>query len=289
MNKPSLLFLIFLALTLAAYEGALLQKTRARLTRADERCLAAQAQIDVLKKQLTETEVSPSSPGPVSDSSLAQTARTHLEQTRQLQQLFALLPEEQIPELRLLTNDEWLSLAIGRTVPLVTSDDYARTLSYARNKARRKFAAQYLRPALKKYLRATGDILPANPSALLPYFDPSIEATILTRYEMAGTGSTAGLDPKNNRVIVEKPSAVDTSADQLVEQSLNYTHFVRPPNYRQRSFKPEVLTELASATMAFRRDNAGQDAATFDQLRPYLKNPDAVARDLAETGATPHP
>ncbi|ATC64561.1 hypothetical protein CMV30_11685 [Nibricoccus aquaticus] len=286
MNKPSLVILLLLALTFVTYEGTLLRKTSARLARAEEQQAAAQAQIAALKKQLSETVRLSTEPvaAPAHDlSTLAQTARAKLEQTRNLQRLFALLPEEQIPELRLLTDDEWLSIVINRDTPLVSPDEYSRILSHTRNTARRKFATRHLKPALKKYLAASAGILPPTTSALLPYFDPPIEAAILARYEMARTGSTAGLDPKTDRVILEKPSSTDGPSDQLMEQSLAYTHSVSSPNFRQRPIKPEVLTDLTAATMAFRRDHGGQDAATFDQLRPYLKNPGNAARAMNES------
>lgn len=100
----------------------------------------------------------------------------------QLQQCLELNPAARIPEMKLLDEGDWLSVA--KDFPLKTQNDYRRALSALRATAQHKFGEQAYQ-ALQAFQRAQGGQVPANFAMLEPYFDTPPDPAILTRWTIA--------------------------------------------------------------------------------------------------------
>jgi len=95
------------------------------------------------------------------------------------------MPEEKIPELQFLSEDEWTREVDD---PLVTDDDYRSAVSRLRDDADLDFARRAF-PALQQYVEANNGQFPTDLAQLKPYFESPIDDTILQRYEIVPTNS----------------------------------------------------------------------------------------------------
>jgi hypothetical protein len=116
----------------------------------------------------------------------------------ELKNVFVQLPEQRIPEIALLEENQWLELA--KDAVLTESDTLDDTLRKVRFAAKGTFALR-LQLALKKYLQTSGGTLPGQVTQLAPLFEPAIDPAILQRYEMAARGTA---DAASEFVVAEK-------------------------------------------------------------------------------------
>ena len=90
------------------------------------------------------------------------------------------MPQEKIPELKFLSEDDWLARSDD---PLVTDEDYRTAMPRLRARADGHFARMAF-PALQQYAQANGGQFPTDLSQLKPYFASPIDDAILQRYEI---------------------------------------------------------------------------------------------------------
>ena len=102
-----------------------------------------------------------------------------------LRQWLEEMPEEKIPELKFLSEDDWIARVDD---PLVTDDDYRSAMSWLRMDADGEFARR-AKPALQQYVQANNGQFPTDLSQLEPYFESPIDDAILQRYEIVPTKS----------------------------------------------------------------------------------------------------
>ena len=95
------------------------------------------------------------------------------------------MPEEKIPELKFLSEDDWIREVDD---PLVTDDDYRSSMSRLRFDGDREFARRAF-PALQQYAQVNNGQFPTDLSQLKPYFESPIDDAILQRYEIVPTKS----------------------------------------------------------------------------------------------------
>ncbi len=113
--------------------------------------------------------------------------RTGEDRVALLKKLFAELPAQRIPEIKLLTDSDWLDVA--RTHELDTTSDIRVALAEIRALARRKFADE-LRPALQKFITASEGQLPTDPAQLIPHLSFADLGPLLGRYHLIRTGKS---------------------------------------------------------------------------------------------------
>ncbi|MBP9903710.1 MAG: hypothetical protein KBH45_19830, partial [Verrucomicrobia bacterium] len=145
-------------------------------------------------------------------------------------------PSKKIPEIQLLSDDNWLHIGQHtRSINLDTDSGINEGLSYVRQLAK-QFAADVIQHALGNYTKANGGQLPTDVSQLKPYFayqvDDSIlekykttknqtEDAILQRYQMTKTGNVSDLHPQET--VMGEKAAVDAQIDTLYQIGLNFT------------------------------------------------------------------
>jgi hypothetical protein len=126
----------------------------------------------------------------------------------QLKQKLEQTPGAQIPELQLLTDEDWLNAAKG---DLKTDTDFRRALSALRAAGESKFAGM-LQPALKAYIKANNGQFPTDVGQLQPFFASPVDPAILQRWEVMPANRIKSLGMGGDMVISQK-SPVDDVFD----------------------------------------------------------------------------
>ncbi len=107
------------------------------------------------------------------------------ERVARLRQWLEEMPEEKIPELQFLSEDDWIAEVDD---PLVTDDDYRSAMTRLRDSADAEFAPRAF-AALQQYARVNNGQFPTDLAQLNPYFESSIDNAILQRFEIVPTKS----------------------------------------------------------------------------------------------------
>jgi hypothetical protein len=215
------------------------------------------------------------------DSGLSPAASTELDhwmgRVKRLQQIFAEKPEQRIPEMRFLTEDDWLRTS--KTAKLDTDDGIRDALGAIRERALAHFARQLV-AANQKYNRVAPGQKPATVQVLAAYFDPPVDLEILERYELRDAVPSARGSP--NTWFVQNKAPIDMDYDAQIRVGTQATYNSRGgpsvwvPDYNER---------YSRAAQAFARANQGErpkgvadalpffdpplDAATAERLKRY--------------------
>ena len=177
-----------------------------------------------------------------------------------LKQRLAQTPEAAIPELRYLTDEDWLKAARGQ---LDSEADYRRALGALRNTAENIFATT-IRSALKTYLNANGGKMPADMSQLQPYFDPPADEAALQRWEVA-PAKTIPLNMHTD-VIITQRAAVDDVFDTR--------YAIGPDGLGSQDYLSRETTPVYEA---YRAAHNGQWPDDVSELQPYATTPEQQA------------
>jgi hypothetical protein len=121
-------------------------------------------------------------------SGVGSTLAAWLDRVNSLKDRLLANPAAQIPEMSLLTDEDWLNAA--RQANLQTDDDYRKALGGLRNAAEGKVQGD-LSTALAKYAKANNQQFPDNMNELQPYFDTPMDPAILARWQIT-TGPDGG-------------------------------------------------------------------------------------------------
>lgn len=113
--------------------------------------------------------------------------KTWLGRVKQLRRLFEERPNQRIPELQFLTDQDWLRIA--KNVNFDSEDGTRRALAAARNTAISNFT-QRLSDGLRKLAKSPNADSSATIRDLMPFLAQPVEATLLDRYELSKTSST---------------------------------------------------------------------------------------------------
>jgi hypothetical protein len=173
-----------------------------------------------------------------------------------LKQKLEQMPDKKIPELKFLTEKDWLNAAWN--ADLETDDGVRLALSKLRDEAVDTFLG-LTRTALKKYLAANNNMLPADLLPLKPYFDTPVTDEMLQRYAFMQTGQLSS-NPSDS--VVRKAVYADEDYDSNQEMSMS--------GGGGGSFNRNH-DAIYDATMAFTIANNGQTPSDPSQITSYLK------------------
>jgi len=175
--------------------------------------------------------------------------KSWLDRVHSIKQMLQLQPQQQIPELKLLSDKAWLG-AVKDIGELKTDTDFGQALTSLRTAAKNEFASRF-QNAMRNYQQAGNSELPADWSQLKAYFDPPVEDALLRRYAFTQPGTVA-----------ETSSPLGDQDDNYFQISMN-------------SINTSSLAEitLEPAVQAFSAANHGQAPSDPSQLAPYLKTP----------------
>ena len=192
--------------------------------------------------------------------------QTWLAHVKQLKQLFDQHPEQRIPEMRLLTDDDWLRS--GKRSQLDSDENIRAALADVRRAA----IAEFGRPlalAMRKYLDAGNPAPPAAALALAPYFENPADADALQNYEIITPNRPNGRAGAPVWSVQQK-SPVDADYDErLAMSSDGGTGFANPP----AAWIPNFRERLQQATKDYAAANHGAQPTNISDVIPLMNPP----------------
>ncbi len=139
-----------------------------------------------------------------------------LSRMNQLKKLINDKPELGIPEMQLLTPQDWLNVVAA--ADLGTENGVRQALSRLRSAAKLAFAP-LLQEALNKYVQASGGQLPSDITQLKPFFASPVDDSLLERYQLLRTG-------KASEIPAQAPAIIAASGTGAGDSSISF----RPPS-----------------------------------------------------------
>lgn len=212
---------------------------------------------------------------------LVQKAREWKAKEAKLRQLFEEKPEQRIPEMRWLVDDQWQSIA--RDADLDTTRGIRVALGRVREVAMIQFSLK-IKQALFTYMNANDKRLPDDPSQLAPYFRPPVDdaEAILSRYEMLSKERQSEA-PFKGASIIQKV-LIDKAVDNALIVGLSTMGFVP----KQGHAPVNLPRELGPVLKAYMDANNHTSPLDNDDLKPYATTPEQKAalekfiRDLSQ-------
>lgn len=187
------------------------------------------------------------------------------ERLHRLKERLEQTPEARIPELKFLTDTDWLDAAKGN---LDSDADYRRAFSALRSAGESKFIPM-MQSALKGYMQANNQQFPTDLAQLQPYFAPPVDDALLQRWEIAPKDTVGSLGMGGDVIITEK-AAVDDEYD---------TRYGLGPNgWGSTDFlSSETRKTMTDVISAYRTANNDQPVGDLSQLLPYATTPEQQA------------
>ncbi len=238
-----------------------LTKENEQLKRNAAELLRPRAEVTRLK-----SEAQAAVPGNSGSVSTENAAKDWLARVNQLKERVARTPGANVPELRLLTEEDWLGAV--QNPKLDTEKDYRRAMSGLRGGAQNKFAA-LAQPALHKYLKENDWKFPTDLSQLQSYFEGGpVERDILQRFGIVPAESVSNVQ-MGGEWAISQMDPVDAEFDsRLVIGPRGYGS----TDWKSRDSIPSSDVDLLSpALKAFTEGNNGHEPSDISQLQPYLK------------------
>jgi RNA polymerase sigma factor (sigma-70 family) len=178
-------------------------------------------------------------------------------------------PDKAIPELQLLSEQQWLDAAMNAKFD--TDKAIRQTLADLRHTAENNFAS-LAQPALSKYIQANNGQFPTDLSQLQPYFETPIGDAILSRWEILPQSALPNQKMGSDWVITEK-APVDPEFDNRWA--------IGSSGYGNTSYQsPDVSAAIATinpAMKAYAAANNGKEPTDPSQILPYLTTPEQQA------------
>ena len=192
-------------------------------------------------------------------------AQSWLSRVGQLKQRLAQDPTAKIPELRFVTEQDWLNAARGE---LHTEADYRRALSTLRSAGESQVASM-LEKGLTGYMRDNSGQMPTDLAQLEPYFDSPVEDAILQRWEIAPAATVKSLGMGGDVIITQKAP---------VDDVFDTRYGIGPTGSGTTGFlSQEIAPTMNPVWEAFRAAHNGQWPDDTSQLLPYATTPEQQA------------
>jgi len=178
-----------------------------------------------------------------------------------LKAVFAEHPDQSIPELRLLTAMDWLTLS--RDAEFQTDDGFRFTLAMVRRYAAQHFT-KMLGDALLEYKKTHAE-WPRAPSELAPYLAIPMEPAMFDRYKMMISGKIAP-SPLPLEIIAES-APVDRAYDWRLVVSLDGKTSITAMR------EAPLLEATQKAELEYARAHDGRLTNSPKEYLPYIESP----------------
>jgi RNA polymerase sigma factor (sigma-70 family) len=222
--------------------------------------LKLRGEISRLREQLPESD------------SRAVLMKSWLQREDQLKQMVKQHPEKTIPELALLSEQDWLNAA--KDAQFSSDEDVRHDLANLRHTGENLFAS-LASTALKQFVEANNGQFPSSLSDLLPYFGQNIDAAILNRWQIVPQSNLPNQNMGGLYVITEK-APVDTDLDNRWAIGPGSYGNGGGPNTWDTDYNNAIAT-MQTVEKAYAADNGGQHPTDPSQLQPYLTTPEQQA------------
>ena len=190
-----------------------------------------------------------------------------LARVKEMRRLFDEYPGQQIPEMRFLTDQDWLRVA--KHARFDSDDERRRAFAAVRNAAIRRFMPR-LSTALRKFVQSSPAGAPTL-AALLPLFEPPVESSLLDRYALDQTNDRRNAPQWR----LQQKTAADPDHDDRHYVSV----YADGRGYGSGSASaPGAWIEnfgeqQAAAYKAYRAANKGAVPGGFAEVLPYFNPP----------------
>lgn len=180
-------------------------------------------------------------------------------------------PELGIPELRWVTDQDWLDVARSE---ITSNDDVRRALAKLRAVGTQKFS-QIGATALKKYADANHGAFPTDLNELQPFFENPADAAVLERYAII---------PQNQVPFVQIPGEQLITQSSQVDPKYDVCMIMGPMGTGASFSSGAPGNSYLNVLNAFRAANQGRVPSDPSQLVPYTATPDqdAVVENAVE-------
>lgn len=269
----------FLALLgLAGYETSVVLQQRDQLERLRKRAgqLAVESATlrrarDADAKDLAEAERQLADlPQPrAGDANVSLEHRTEIKawltRVKQLRQLFDERPDQRIPEMQFLTDQDWLRVAKNNEL----DSDEGRRKAFA---AARDAAATRFLPQLSSALRKLARTPPSDTTtifALTSFCDPPIQSSLLERYELGKTAET----PPRWQVQTKAPLDPDYDSRHHVNVYVDGRGYGSGSLGAPSAWIPDFREQSMRAYRAYTDANKGTSAPGLAEALPYFNPP----------------
>jgi len=183
-----------------------------------------------------------------------------------LKQRLEKFPEAKIPELQLLSEEDWLFAAKGK---LDTDADYRRALAALRNAAGDKFVG-LISPAVNQFAKANNGQFPTDLSQLGSFLNTPMDDSIMQRWEVAPAQTVKNVSVGGDFIITQKAAPVDDLFDSRFVIGVG--------GYGSTDYLSADAGEaLTPVYQAYNAANSGQTFTDPAQLLPYATTPDQQA------------
>jgi hypothetical protein len=188
---------------------------------------------------------------------------------KKLKRLFAAHRDQSIPEMQLLTDEDWLRLASKTS--LDPGENLRDTFAAVRSEAKWKFG-RALAAAQNKFLKNNHGELPPTTLALAPYLESGdgLDAWMLARYEMTASGKAEEASKPGRWSIEERMPPLDPERDTRLAINPRGAMASQPA---PEAWIPDFSTRRNSAEHRFAEANQGRRPATTTELVPYFDPP----------------
>ncbi|MEO5803477.1 MAG: sigma-70 family RNA polymerase sigma factor [Verrucomicrobiota bacterium] len=182
-------------------------------------------------------------------------------------------PDQKIPELQFVTEQDWLDATHGK---FKSDKDIREALSRLRRSGESVFAGK-LDSALRKYLEANNGRFPGEVSELQKYFKPPIEVAFLERYEVVPPKiSPDGKIRVGNQGKITQRFPIDREFDArftINPEGISSSY----PAWRERTGGDSDWEILSPATKAYKAAYGISNPTDLSLLRPFVTTPEQKA------------
>ena len=199
-----------------------------------------------------------------------------LARVKQMRRLFDEHPEQRIPEMQFLTDQDWLRVA--KRIDLDVEEGARKAFAAIRDIAATRFAPQ-LSSALKKFRDSSPGAAPPSIAALASFFEAPPDEAMLDRYELRKV--TESYDPAPRwRVQTKAPIDADHDSRHYVDAYVDGRGSGGGSLGAPWAWIPEFREQSDLAYQAYAAAHKGTSASNLADVLPYFNPPLAPA--LAE-------
>lgn len=214
------------------------------------------------------------------DAALVSQMEEWLGKVQRLKELFTRRPELAIPELKFLSDDDWLKVA--SSAALDSEDALRKAMAGLRHTAENRAIGRIQR-ALAAYVREHDGMLPTAASELLTYVEAPIDSAIMARYTMLQSGKASDVQGRDAMRLMTVGRPADPEYDSEWYFGLNGF---------SSSSESVLESSVVNAERQFAAQHGGQRASTAGELLPYMKitlDPVLVQRQIDGQSANKTP
>lgn len=185
-----------------------------------------------------------------------------------LKERIAQSPDQRIPELRLLREQDWINAAAKHK--LDSEDDLRDALRDLRESGKMSFA-DLAGKALWKFAQANDGQLPTDILQLAPYFDSPVEPEMLRRYGIVHAGRMRELSMDTS--VIAEIAPLDANRDPTLYMSGPRTKIDQGNINIHNGSYSDISNTVLGAVAEFVKTKSAQPLTDPAQLEPYLSMP----------------